>query len=450
MQRMKIFRWLAPGLRIKRWLFLFTLGVVCLIFGLLLLLNYQWLWFIEDFCLRILYQLTGSYNYTVVVMVSLLAMFIGLMGMYIGAKNLVSTIVHAILPTNEDKKVGDFIFNKLKLDQGPKIVVIGGGTGLSMLLRGLKKHSSNLTAIVTVADDGGSSGRIREDLKMIAPGDLRNCLVALAEKETLMEHLFKYRFPGEGDLSGHSFGNLFLAAMTGVLDDNIEAALEASSKILKVRGRVIPSTTENINLCAVGMDGKVTCGESLIPNMGQPIKSVHLLPEDVVAEGAALQAIDEADLILLGPGSLYTSIMPNLLINKITEHIKASKANKIYICNVMTQPGETAGYTVGDHIEAIENHAGKGLIDMVLVNETQFKQGIIDRYAKVGAQPVEIDSSRIEAKGIKIVRANLIDSENKAVHDSARLASVVVDIYNAMQTKIEPHVLEYYLTRNVH
>lgn len=450
MKRKKIFRWLAPGLRIKRWLLLFTIGVVCLIFGLLLLLNYQWLWFIEDFCLKILYQLTGSYNYTAIVMVSMVAMLVGIVGMYIGAKKTVSTIVHAILPSNENNKVGDYIFNHLKLDQGPKIVVIGGGTGLSMLLRGLKKHSSNLTAIVTVADDGGSSGRIREDLQMIAPGDLRNCLVALAEKESLMEQLFKYRFPGEGDLSGHSFGNLFLAAMTGVLDDNVEAALDASSKILKVRGRVIPSTTDNVNLCAVGVDGKVICGESLIPEMGQPIKSVYLEPEEVFAEGAALQAIDEADMIILGPGSLYTSIMPNLLINKITEHIKASKATKMYICNVMTQPGETAGYTVADHIEAIENHAGVGLIDMVLVNETKFKQGIIDRYAKVGAEPVEIDAERIEEKGIKIVRANLIDSENKAVHDSMRLAKVVIDIYNAMQTEIEPHVLEYYLTRNVH
>ena len=276
----------------------------------------------------------------------------------VGTSKVIKTIIRAVLP-DPSSKVSDIIFQNIRLDKGPKIVVIGGGTGLSNLLRGLKAHTSNLSAIVTVADDGGSSGRLREDFKMIAPGDLRNCLVALAEQEGVMENLFRYRFEGNNELSGHSFGNLFITALAQVYDGDIEEALEAASKLLRVRGRVIPSSTEFIQLSAELIDGTIVDGESNIPHAGKKIKCVFSSPEHPKPEGAALRAIDEADVIILGPGSLYTSIIPNLLTDKIADHVRASKANKIYIANVMTQPGETSGYTLADHVQAIIDHSGE-------------------------------------------------------------------------------------------
>lgn len=449
MKQRSIFRWLAPGIRIKRWLLLFSAGVVLLIFGVLMMLNYQWLSLVEDWFLQVLYRATGSYDYTVLAPVGLGLITLGVICMIYGSRKMVKTIVRAIIPDDSDQ-VGDYIFQNIRLGQGPKIVVIGGGTGLSTLLRGLKTKTSNLTAIVTVADDGGSSGRLREDLKMIAPGDLRNCLVALADKEGLMEKLFKFRFGAAGELSGHSFGNLFLAALTQILDDDIEEALDASSKILKVRGRVIPSTTETVVLSAELEDGSIVRGESRIPNSGKRIKYVFTEPAKPTAEGAALQAIDEADAIIMGPGSLYTSIMPNLLVDKIADHIRASNKAKIYICNVMTQPGETDDYSVADHVQAIQDHAGKDLINMVLVNDSPVSPDTLEQYAKVGAAPVKVDMNRLNQMSLRIVRANLIDGVDKAIHNSERLGKVVMDVVYAMQTDIEPHILEYYLRREDH
>lgn len=451
MQRLRLFRWLAPGIRIKRWFFLFAIGVCFLVFGVMLLLNYSWVSAVEDIVLKLLYEATGAYDYTVLAMIGMCIIAVGIVAMYFGARKMVNTIVRAILPrTGEDDTVSDYIFQNLRLGQGPKIVVIGGGTGLSTLLRGLKNKSSNLTAIVTVADDGGSSGRLREDLQMVAPGDLRNCLVALAEKEGLMERLFRYRFEEAGDLSGHSFGNLFLAALTQVLDDDIEGALDAASKILKVRGRVIPSTTEAVVLSAVLEDGTIVRGESQIPTAGKPIRQVFLEPEEPVTEGAALQAIDEADMIIIGPGSLYTSIMPNLLIGKIKEHIKHAKATKMYICNVMTQPGETDGYTVTDHVRVIENHAGEGLIDIVLANSSVLNEETMQACLNKGYEPVRMDVKHTIDDRIRVIGAKLVNEENMTTHDSERLGKVVMDVFYAIKTDLEVHILNYYLNRNDH
>ncbi len=446
MRRMNIFRWLAPGIRIKRWLLLFGVGVILLIMGVLLMLNYQWLSSLEDLFMQALFSLTGAYDYTNIALIGAGLFSLGIFFIFVGSRKTVLTIVRAILPDTEDK-VGDYIFHNMNLAQGPKVVVIGGGTGLATLLRGLKTKSSNLTAIVTVADDGGSSGRLREDLQMIAPGDLRNCLVALADKEGLMEELFQYRFKDSGDLSGHSFGNLFLAALTQMLHGDMEEALDASSKILKVRGRVIPSTTEPVFLVGELEDGSLVRGESQIPQSGKRIRRIFMDPDQPVAEGAALQAIDEADAIIIGPGSLYTSIIPNLLVDKIVEHIRASKASKIYICNVMTQPGETTGYTVADHVEAIYEHTGKDLIDMVIVNDTAVSPETKEQYALTGANQVVIDDERLKSMGVRVVRANLIDQQDKAAHNSEQLSKVVMDVVYAVQTDIEPHILEYYLKR---
>lgn len=448
MTRLKWFRWFVPGLNIKRWLTLFGLGVGAVIFGLSIMLNYQWISFFEDLVLQYSYLWFGVYDYAVLVAVGVVAIALGTLCMLVGTSKVIKTIIRAIIPEGEG--VGDIIFQNMRLQKGPKVVVIGGGTGLSNLLRGLKSYTNNLTAIVTVADDGGSSGRLREDFNMIAPGDLRNCLVALADTESLMENLFQYRFSGKGELSGHSFGNLFLTALTQVYENDVEEALEAASKILKVRGRVIPASTEFIKLSAELEDGTIVHGESNIPYGGSPIKRVFSSPLKPTPEGAALQAIDEADAIILGPGSLYTSIIPNLLIKKIAVHLRASKVPKIYVCNVMTQPGETDGYSVADHIEAIERHGGRGLINTVLVNESTMDQELLKTYEKAGQGPVAIDMDRLSKKKIRTVRANLVSSNNRAIHDHDRLGKVLMDIIYALKTDIEPHVLESYLERNDH
>ena len=449
MLRKRWFRWLIPGLNIKRWLTLFSLGVGLLIIGISLMFNYQWLSIIEDIVLSYSYTLTGFYNYNVLIMVGLVLIIGGVICMLIGTSKVIKTVMRAVLP-DPSSKVSDIIFQNIRLDKGPKIVVIGGGTGLSNLLRGLKAHTSNLSAIVTVADDGGSSGRLRKDFQMIAPGDLRNCLVALAEQEGVMENLFRYRFEGNNELSGHSFGNLFITALAQVYDGDIEEALEAASKLLRVRGRVIPSSTELIKLSAEMMDGSIVDGESNIPHSGKPIRRVFSTPTNPKPEGAALQAIDEADVIILGPGSLYTSIIPNLLTDKIADHVRASKANKIYIANVMTQPGETSGYSLADHVQAIIDHSGVGIIDTVLANDGPLPIQMVEQYSAVGSEPVVIDSKRLKEMGIRTVRATLISADKPAIHDPDRLGKVLMDIVYAMKTDMEPRVLEYYLQRSDH
>lgn len=449
MLRKRWFRWLIPGLNIKRWLTLFSLGVGLLIIGISLIFNYQWLSVIEDIVLSYSYTLTGFYNYNVLIMVGLVLIIGGVIFMLVGTSKVIKTVMRAVLP-DPSSKVSDIIFQNIRLDKGPKIVVIGGGTGLSNLLRGLKSHTSNLSAIVTVADDGGSSGRLRKDFQMIAPGDLRNCLVALAEQEGVMENLFRYRFEGNNELSGHSFGNLFITALAQVYDGDVEEALEAASKLLRVRGRVIPSSTELIKLSAEMMDGSIVDGESNIPHSGKPIRRVFSTPTNPKPEGAALQAIDEADVIILGPGSLYTSIIPNLLTDKIADHVRASKANKIYIANVMTQPGETSGYSLADHVQAIIDHSGVGIIDTVLANDGPLPIQMVEQYSAVGSEPVAIDSKRLKEMGIRTVRATLISADKPAIHDPERLGKVLMDIVYAMKADMEPRVLEYYLQRSDH
>ena len=435
------FRWLIPGLNIKRWLALFSIGVGLLIIGISLMFNYQWLAVLEDIVLAFSYDLTGFYNYNVLIAVGTVVLSIGAVLMLIGTSKVIKTIIRAVLP-NPDRNVSDITFQKIRLDKGPKIVVIGGGTGLSNLLRGLKSHTSNLSAIVTVADDGGSSGRLREDFQMIAPGDLRNCLVSLAEQEGVMENLFRYRFEGENELSGHSFGNLFITALAQVYDGDIEEALEAASKLLRVRGRVIPSSTEFIKLRAEMTDGTIVEGESNIPHSGKRIRHIYSDPALPKPEGAALRAIDEADVIILGPGSLYTSIIPNLLTDKLASHVRASKANKIYIANVMTQPGETDGYSVSDHINALVNHAGsKKIIDAVLVNDFM-PSNLAQKYQLSGSYPVKIDVENIRKMGFSIFSRKLIEDSKEGLvrHSSNRVARAIYYWFRKKQKgeKIKP------------
>lgn len=442
---MRFMKWLHPGLHIKRWLFLFGLGMMCSSFGIILTFNYQWLGSLEEWAFRLLYEVTGHYNYTILASMGILVILLGLVVMAWATRRLIRTMIGVVMPGESDN-LSDLIFSNLQLSKGPKVVVIGGGTGLSVMLRGLKAKTYNLTAVVTVADDGGSTGRIRQDLDIIAPGDLRNCLVALADKEGLMEKLFAHRFGGSGNLTGHSFGNLFIAALIEVLGD-VEEAMDATSKVLRVRGKVIPSSAEKLRLNAEMTDGRIVEGESQIPHAHGKIKRVFTTPEHPKAIQSAVDAIQEADAIVLGPGSLYTSIMPNLCVPDIVQAVRISKAPKIYICNVMTQPGETDDYTVSDHIRAINRQAGGKVIDFVIANNGDVDPAVLQRYVAHGSHPVMIDKKEVSQTGATLILSDLINKENSATHDTKKLANVLFDLINALRTDLSPELLHYYLKR---
>jgi len=326
-------------------------------------------------------------------------------------------------------KFKNIINDKGILIQGPKIVAIGGGTGLSTMLRGLKQYSSNITAVVTVADDGGGSGVLRNELGMLPPGDIRNCVLALADTEPLMEQLLQYRFK-DGSLKGQSFGNLFLAAMDGISSSFVEA-VGRMSDVLAVKGRVLPVTLENVTLCAELEDGCIICGESNIGAHNSvhkgKIKRVYLEPSGAEPLGQVLEAIQDADIIVLGPGSLYTSIIPNLLVNGICEELKKSSAMKVYVCNIMTQPSETDNYSVYDHICALEEHAGKGIIDYCVANNAAVPDNLMEKYKNDGADKVLIDRACVNEAGIKLIEGDFLTSANNYIrHDPDKLARVLV------------------------
>lgn len=328
--------------------------------------------------------------------------------------------------------IGKKIYHRSQLREGSHIAVIGGGTGISTLLRGLKQFTSNISAIITVADDGGGSGMLRRDLGMLPPGDIRNCILALADTEPQMEKLLQYRFQ-EGDLKGQSFGNLFLAAMTGI-SESFEAGIRNMSEVLAVTGRVLPVTSEDINLIAELEDGVIIKGESKIGehNTFHPgrIKRVYLDKNNVKPLESALNAIDDASVIVLGPGSLYTSIIPNLLVDHVVDRIVKSDAVIIYVANIMTQPGETEGYTVYDHINAIFQHAGcDGFIDYCIVNTGRVPDEIYRRYIKDGASMVRLDANKVKKLGIKILERDLLQINKGYVrHDPIKLAKAVLEI----------------------
>jgi uncharacterized cofD-like protein len=312
------------------------------------------------------------------------------------------------------------------------VVAIGGGSGLSVLLRGLKHHVAsgeleNLTAVVTVADDGGSSGRLRRDLGLPAPGDIRSCIVALADDEGLLSRLFQYRFGGGEELSGHSFGNLFLAALAGVTGDFYQAIVE-TEHILSVRGRILPATLCSVHLHGVGESGREYRGESAVGRASEPLARLELEPADCPAFPGAIDAIRAADLVVLGPGSLYTSILPNLLIPGIREAIEETRARVLLLMNLMTQPGETDGMDALAHLEAIQRWAGPGLIDAVLVNATPPRLPLLNLYEKEGAAPVLVDERRLAEHGVEVAVADLLEDGALIRHDPAKLAREVLAV----------------------
>ena len=333
----------------------------------------------------------------------------------------------------------DTIPNLHQWERGPKITAIGGGTGLSTMLRGLKKYTKNLTAVVTVADDGGGSGVLRRDIGMPPPGDIRHCMESLANVEPIMERLLTYRFQ-EGSLAGQSFGNLILAALNGVTG-SFEEAVAQMSQVLAITGRILPVTSADVQLEAVFENGARVVGESKISSFKKEqdcrIAHVALLPERPAALPAALQAIREADLILMGPGSLYTSVIPNLLVEGVVEAICRSEALKIYVCNIMTQEGETEGYTAADHLEALMAHGEPGLVDLCLANCAPLRPELVEKYRREDAVPLTVDRERIAAMGLELVERPVAwEGGNFARHDPEKLARAVLEIYRSRAVRI--------------
>lgn len=398
-------KWLYPGMRVKRWIAMLMISVILITFSGARFITE------ESFFNRALY---------------ILVMLIGFSLAALALRNILASFITVFLPQGE-KELVDIIYRKRYLEKGPRIVAVGGGTGLSVMLQGLKEYTTNLSAVVTVADDGGSSGRIRQQFDILPPGDIRNCLVALADAPSLMQELFQFRFDSSSELSGHSFGNLFITVMTKLTGD-FEKAVKESSKVLAIRGQVIPSTLDKVTLSAVYKDGSEAQGEAAIPKKRIPIASVHLNPPESRATPEALKAIAQAQAIILGPGSLYTSIIPNLLIKEITDAVSASAALKIYICNVMTQDGETDGYSAYEHIKAIVDHSSPKIIDYCILNSAHLSADVLERYKQENAYPVVMDVQKIRAAGYRVIEDDIITSGDYVRHDSAKLARIIAGL----------------------
>lgn len=416
--RVRFMRWFYPGLGVKRWLVLAA-------FGCALLVNGITRWFVAEGSQMPINETIDSAFADVGVQLGMLSyafIIVGLLCVFFGMRQWMRAIVSAIDPAAKGMIIDALLDRRLR--GGYKIVAIGGGTGLSTLLRGLKRSTSNLTAVVTVTDDGGSSGRLRNELGILPPGDIRNCLVALSDDEAMVTDLFKYRFAeGEG-LTGHSFGNLFLAAMTGITG-NFDKAIKESSRVLNIKGRVLPATLQNVRLCAQLTGGNVVRGETSISSSHGTIEKLFLEPSGARPLDEVLEALRDADAIVLGPGSLYTSILPNFLVEGVSRAVADSAAVKVYVCNVMTQPGETDSFNASAHVRTLLAHAEARVCDYAIVNE-QPPQRLLVAYAEGGQQPVDPDRAAIEALGVKVVGANVISETQTVRHDPQRLADVVL------------------------
>jgi len=350
------------------------------------------------------------------------AVLVGLGGILltsVGVWGLMRSIVSPFVTRGDS--VLEVLYTKRYLARGPRIVALGGGTGLSTLLRGLKAYSANITAVVGVADDGGSSGRLRQQLGIVPPGDIRNCIAALADAEPLMTQLMQYRFPPGSGLDDHAFGNLFIAAMTAVTGDFDEAVRE-SNRVLAVRGQVLPATSVPLNLTARLASGRFISGQAAVSRATEPIARVQIDPPDVRATPEALERILEADLIVIGPGSLYSSVMPNLLISDIHDALSAAEGLRVYVCNVATQPGETGGFTASQHLTTLFDHVGDQLVDIVLLNRNRSAR----RPAGWLGEPVQLDIRQLEELPVVVVEDDLIDDQNAHHHDPDKLAAILL------------------------
>lgn len=437
---MRIADWLKPGIKVKRWIAFGFLGVLLIAFGFTELVNKR----VYDIYYKIFYILL---NVT------------GIFVLYISITEVMKSVI-VLVNTGyvklalDSKNIESLIYEKRLLVKGPKIVVIGGGTGLSTMLRGLKYYTSNITAVVTVGDNGGGSGVLREDLGMLPPGDIRNCILSLADTEPVMEELLQYRFT-DGRLKNQSFGNLFLAAMAGI-SDNFEDAVKKMSSVLAVTGKVLPVTLDDMQLIAQLENGNKVYGESEIPEEAIKQKSkidkLMISTENAEPLVEALEAIREADAIILGPGSLYTSVISNLLIKKISLAVRKSNAIKIYVSNIMTQPGETDDFTVADHIKTLMKYGGKEIVDYVITNCGTVPEALKERYNAEGAKVVKFDKKEVKELGINYVEADLVKIDGGYIkHDTDKLSEVLIN--TIMERKLlydRKKIIEYmYLSQRI-
>ncbi len=420
--------WLLPGIKIKRWFLLSIIGSVIAVVGFTFVLKLEPLFYFVKIA-KDIFKNTAPEPVGVVLIV------IGALFFMLAWKktNVLMFDKSDIALLRSKESMGEVLYRKMKLNHGPKIVAIGGGTGLSMLLRGIKKITNNITAIVTVGDDGGSSGRLREQMGVLPPGDIRNCIAALADDDDIVTKLFQYRFKtGEG-LEGHSFGNLFITAMTAICGDMV-SAIKESSNVLSIRGRVLPATCDDMKLYAKMEDDSIVRGESNIPEAGKKIMQLCCDPADCKATADTVEAIMNADLIILGPGSLYTSIISNFLVKDITRAVWKSKAKKIYVCNAMTQVGETDNYSVSDHIKTIFDHvrmndiddSNKNFFDAVLVNSSM-PQNLAEKYEQAGSFPVDIDMTELRKLKVEVVERALLEDNKEGYvrHNCSKVAKAI-------------------------
>ncbi|MBS1704621.1 MAG: YvcK family protein [Armatimonadetes bacterium] len=353
----------------------------------------------------------------------------GLYLVFVSARQLVRRMLATLNPTMKSRQMVNVFVRRQQLAAGPRVVALGGGTGLSTLLRGLKQHTSNITAIVTVTDDGGSSGRLSKELGVLPPGDIRNCLVALSDAEKLMTDLFQHRFKNaRGSLAGHSLGNLLIAGLIEQYGGDFDKALTAASEVLNIRGRVIPSTLEKVRLRALMADGTEICGETDIAHAGMRIRRVFIDPEHCEPYHDALAAIKDADLIVIGPGSVYTSVIPNLLIPGIANALSEATAVKAYICNVMTQPGESDEFTAAEHVAAIQANVDLKVFDHVVCNTGAPSQVTLDKYREFDQYFVEPDVDRVRALGFRVVSGNFMNEADYVRHDPMKVAARLMEI----------------------
>ncbi len=428
--------WLVPGLKVKRWFALSIIGSVLAAIGVTFMFKLEPLVYIVKTAKELFHVVSPE-------PVGFLLIVVGAILFVLAWKktNLSMMDTSDINSRRIKDSMGEVLYRRMKLNHGPKIVAIGGGTGLSILLRGIKKITNNITAIVTVGDDGGSSGRLREQMGVLPPGDIRNCIAALADDDNIVTKLFQYRFKtGEG-LEGHSFGNLFITAMTAICGDMVSAIRE-SSKVLLIRGRVLPATCDDMKLYAKMEDDSIVRGESNIPEAGKKIMQLCCEPENCKPTPDVVEAIKDADIIIMGPGSLYTSIISNFLVKDITRAVWNSKAKKIYVCNAMTQVGETDNYSVSDHIKTIFDHArlediddsNKNFFDAVLVNNYT-PRNLAEKYEQAGSFPVEIDSGELKKLGIEVVERNLLEDNKDGFvrHSCTKIAKSIYYWYKKSQ-----------------
>ena len=428
--------WLMPGLQVKRWFALIFIGAVMMAIGFLILCDIKPVFYTMEFIRKVATKVSTEW----------LAFTIIMFGSAVFFKGWQKTNLSILDLQNDREKetLLEALYRRRKLNRGPKIVAIGGGTGLSMLLKGIKHITNNITAVVTVGDDGGSSGRLREDLGVLPPGDIRNCIAALADDEDLITKLFQYRFKSGEGLEGHSFGNLFLTALCAITGDMVRAVKE-SSNVLSIRGRVLPSTLDDMKLVAEMEDGRIIHGESNIPEAHGKIKRLFTDPAHCKPLEDVITAIKEADIIILGPGSLYTSVIPNLLVEEVAKEVASSNARKIYVCNIMTQPGETDNYSVSDHLNALMQHANStDIIDTVLVNDC-IPGNLANKYEMAGSYPVIIDYENIKKSGIKIFSRKLIEDSKEGLvrHSSNRVARAIYYWYKKEHKGTKPSIFPH-------